>query len=220
MASTDVILKNILELLKSDTRVDSHNIVVEESDGLVRLSGTTTTLISLRAAEFVAKSVDGVKRVDNRIKIWSPGDEQLPDDKAVSNDVKKTISLDRSIDSEKVRIDVEDGVVTLNGSVDSYWKKHHCEEIISEVKDVAMVINKLTVTPAHKIEDARIAEDVRLALERMGAGLNTQYVTITVENGFVTLSGKVPQWNAYYAAEYAARNTKGVRDFKNELLIT
>jgi hyperosmotically inducible protein len=220
MESTEKILKNILELLKSDSRVDSHNITVEVSDGLVRLSGTTGTLISLRAAEFIAKRVEGVKRVDNRIKIWSPGYEQLPDDKAVSDDVKKAINLDKSIDSEMVRIDVEDAVVTLNGSVDSYWKKHHCEEIISEVKDVAMVINKLTVTPSHRTEDAEIAQNVRLALERMGAGLNTQYVTITVENGIVTLTGKVPHWNAYNAAEYAVRHTRGVRDFKNELLIT
>jgi osmotically-inducible protein OsmY len=220
MASTEEIRKNILELLRSDTRVDSRNIVVEVSQDTVRLSGTTSTLISLRAAEFIATRVEGVKRVDNRIKIWSPGDERLPDDQTVSNDVKKAISLDKSIDSEMVRIDVEDGVVTLSGSVDSYWKKHHCEEIISEVNDVAMVINKLTITPAHKAEDAEIAENVRLALERMGAGLNTEYVTITVENGIVTLTGKVPHWNAYNAAEYATRHTRGVRDFKNEILIT
>lgn len=220
MASIEEIRKNILGLLKSDTRVDSRNITVEVSEDTVRLSGTTSTLISLRAAEFIAKSVEGVKKVDNRIKIWSPGDERLPDDKEVSDNVKKAISLDKSIDSELVRIDVEDGVVTLYGSVDSYWKKHHSVELVSEVKDVAMVINKLTVTPAHKVEDAEIAENVRLALERMGAGLNTEYVTITVENGIVTLTGKVPQWNAYNAAEYAVRHTRGVRDFKNELLIT
>lgn len=220
MTSTDEILKNILELLKSDTRVDAVNIVVEISDGMVRLSGTTQTLISLRAAEFIAKTVEGVKAVDNRIKIWSPGDDRLPDDNAVSEDVKKRISFDKSIESEMVQIDVEDCVVTLSGSVDSYWKKQHCEEIISEVKDVVMIINKLTVTPGHKAEDAQIAEDIRLALERMGAGLNTKYVTITVENGAVTLTGKVPHWNAYNAAEYVVRHTRGVRDFKNELLIT
>lgn len=37
--------------------------------------------------------------------------------------------------------------------------------------------------------------------------LDLEAVTVKVEQGVVTLSGKVPHWNSYYSAEYAAKNT-------------
>lgn len=219
MSTSQEIRKNVLDQIKSDSRIDWSNIVVEVSDGKVELSGTVQSLSSMRAAEEAAGSVVNVKEVKNSLKIRYAGDQEQLSDKELAYNVKQALDLDGSINAGLINIEVEDGVVTLSGSVGTYWKKAYCEDVVMGLRDVAMVINKLSVVPTHTLSDNEIAKQVQSALERM-AGVDTEYVTVIVNKGKVVLAGKVPHWNAFYASEYAAKHTEGVVDVKNDLLIT
>ncbi len=218
MAKQEETLNKIRDQLLMDSRIDAKKIVVEVDDGTVHLSGTVNSLAALNAAEDAARSIESVKKVDNRIKIRYPGDTSVLSDYTISENVLHAIRMDRNIKSELIKVKVESGVVTLYGSVDSYWSKMRCQEIISSVSGVSQIINDLTVVPNVRSDDNSIAQQIREALQRMFT-VNLEYITIVVEKGVVTLTGKVPHWNAYYSAEFAARNTEGVLDVRNELIL-
>jgi osmotically-inducible protein OsmY len=59
---------------------------------------------------------------------------------------------------------------------------------------------------------------VEAAIERR-RNVNIEDIDIRVENGVVTLSGTVPDWDARRAAINAAEFTKGVIDVLDELTI-
>ena len=219
MAGREEVIRNIESQLYADSRIDAKQISVELDDGVVVLSGKVQSLAALRAAEEAAAYVSGVKSVENRLKIWYPGDREIMTDTKIVENIKTALTLDRNVNPEYVEVTLQDGVVILSGSVDSYWKKVHCEEITANVRDVKQVINELTVVPYHLASDTEIAGEIRRALKRMD-NVNLEYITIHVEDGMVLLTGKVPHWNAYYSVEFAARNTKGVRGIQNKLIIT
>jgi osmotically-inducible protein OsmY len=218
MSKQEETLNKIRDQLLMDSRIDAKKIVVEVSNGTVHLSGTVDSLAALSAAEMAARTIESVKQVDNRIKIRYPGDTPVITDEKISENVLNAIRMDRNIRSELVKVSVEGGVVTLYGSVDSYWSKVRSEEIISSISGVVQIINNLTVVPTVSMDDNTIAQQIREALQRM-AEINLESITIVVEKGVVTLTGKVPHWNAYYSAEFAARNTDGVLDVRNELIL-
>lgn len=218
MSKQEETLNKIRDQLLMDSRIDAKKIVVEVNNGTVHLSGTVDSLAALSAAEMAARNIESVKQVDNRIKIRYPGDTPVITDEKISENVLNAIRMDRNIRSELVKVSVEGGVVTLYGSVDSYWSKVRSEEIISSISGVVQIINNLTVVPTVSMDDNTIAQQIREALQRM-AEINLESITIVVEKGVVTLTGKVPHWNAYYSAEFAARNTDGVLDVRNELIL-
>ncbi|MFP4013856.1 MAG: BON domain-containing protein [Chitinispirillaceae bacterium] len=205
----------ILEQLHWDARLENADVHAEVADGKVVLRGIVSSLAQLRAAELSVWSVQGVASVDNRLRILHGTEKE---DEEIEAALSSRLKDDREIDESAIQFTVEEGLITLFGSVDAYWKKERVEEIASHTSGTVLVENKLEVVPTSSPDDRRIAEDVRLALERMNAA-DTRHVTVTVNNGVVTLTGKVPHWNSYNSAEYAARHTRGVSDVRNELLM-
>jgi osmotically-inducible protein OsmY len=218
MSKQEETLNKIRDQLLADSRIYAKKIVVEVDNGTVHLSGTVDSLAALNAAEMAARSIENVKQVDNRIKIRYPGDKPVITDEMIAENVLNAIRMDRNIKSELIKVNVDSGVVTLYGSVDSYWSKVRSQEIISSIPGVIQIVNDLAVVPTVSTDDNSIAQQIREALQRMSE-IDLESVTIVVEKGVVTLTGKVPHWNAYYSAEFAARNTGGVLDVRNELIL-
>jgi osmotically-inducible protein OsmY len=69
------------------------------------------------------------------------------------------------------------------------------------------------------IVDQVIAEDIVAAFDR-NAFVDADSLDVEVENGKVTLSGAVPYRTAYRTAVDIARNTPGVVDIVNDLVLT
>ena len=200
MSKQEETLNKIRDQLLADSRIDAKKIVVEVDNGTVHLSGTVDSLAALNAAEMAARSIENVKQVDNRIKIRYPGDKPVITDEMIAENVLNAIRMDRNIKSELIKVNVDSGVVTLYGSVDSYWSKVRSQEIISSIPGVIQIVNDLAVVPTVSTDDNSIAQQIREALQRMSE-IDLESVTIVVEKGVVTLTGKVPHWNAYYSAE-------------------
>jgi osmotically-inducible protein OsmY len=115
-------------------------------------------------------------------------------------------------------VSVVDGDVSLEGSVDAYWKKRRIEDLSYDRLGVITVNNKLAVVPTQDLEDQAIAKDVVAVLDRR-ALIDVETIDVEVEAGMVTLSGTVPSWIAWDEAQRAAQYTEGVVDVINDLMI-
>ncbi len=99
-------------------------------------------------------------------------------------------------------------IVTLEDSVDAYGKKWEAEYSACGVRGVCDIVNKVTVVPTQRFADKSIAEDVEAAIERK-RGVNIEDIDMRVEEGVVTLSGTVRDWDTWRAVMNTANFTWG-----------
>lgn len=210
--------KRIVDHLYWDSRVDASDIKMDFEDSRVRLSGTVPSFSERRAAEDDAYAVEGVRNVENNIAVSHPSTLTMPTDSEIRSNILNTLSWDSDIDAADVDVEVDAGVVTLTGSVDSYWKKQQAMEKTNSVLGVLQIFNKLTVVPSKTYIDQDIANEIMAALDR-NVYVNSDTIDVEVDKGVVTLSGTVPSHHAVRTAEQTASLTAGVVDVINNLII-
>ena len=212
------IKKDIIDQIYWDNRVSAADVQVEVSNGKVKLSGTVPTDFSRRAASEDTLNIRGVVSVDNKLEVKHPNITTIPTDEKMKSNIDNVIRWNSYIDESTIDVFVNDGVVTIEGSVDTHWKKELVEKLLWDITGVVVVLNKLTIVPLDNIVDELIAEEIVKALNR-NSSINVDAVDVKVINGTVILSGSVPSWVAYQAAQNVVKFTKGVAHIENNLTI-
>lgn len=142
-------------------------------------------------------------------------------DKQIQLDVLADIARDFRFKPAEVGVEVDAGVVTLTGTVSSYFKLGVAADIAGDVPGVKDVANKLTVvvTPEATRDDTRIAQAVRNALE-WDVTVPEARIDTVVREGVVTLKGTVDFWYERQAAADTVRNLLGVVSVNNHIVIS
>jgi osmotically-inducible protein OsmY len=212
------IIKKIIGRLQNDSRIDPSKIDVFFKTGVVTLKGTVPTLLGCQAATDVTLSVPGVVSVNNELRAEYPPDTPVPEDDDIHSEIETLLYWNLELKGSGINVTVEDGAVTLEGSVDAYWKKVHAEGLISYVRGVVGVTNKLTVVPTGKVVDENIAKTVTESLDR-NVAVDSASVNVKVENRAVTLSGTLPTLSAKKAAFFTAVYTDGVVHMNDRIVV-
>lgn len=214
MARNDEQIKrDVVDQLYWDTGVNAADVQVSVHDGVVELNGKVQSYSARTAAFADAWAVPGVTQVIDHINV-EYATESADDELQAACD--SALSLNPDLDAAAIDCNVDQGVVTLRGSVDAYWKKAYAEELVSRIRGVVLVSNHLGVVPSRAPIDQDIAEDIVAALDR-NMLVDSSQVDVRVENGIVTLSGSVANWPARMAARNAAARTFGVVDVIDQL---
>jgi osmotically-inducible protein OsmY len=212
------IKKDVVEQLYWDNRVDASEIRVRVREKKVRLSGTVSSNTAYQAAEYDAGNIQGVSGVNNQLRIEYPSGVTVPPDEEIKSSIKSVLVLNPSLDGNLIEIIVDDGVVTLSGSVDAFWKRRKAEELAYDVTGVIDVENEISVTPTQDYVDELIRGNIDAALAR-NSHVNNGNIVVEVKNGIVTLRGKVSNWYEARAANDAALYSHGVIDVKSLLKV-
>jgi len=135
--------------------------------------------------------------------------------------VERELDWDPSINATGIGVAVNDGVVMLSGHVASYPEKREAERIAARVRGVRAVAGELDVRVAELRQ--RTDEDIaRAAAETLAWNtlVPQDKIKIWVDNGRVTLEGKVDWQYQRAAAEAAVRVLTGVSDVNNHIFVT
>lgn len=110
-----------------------------------------------------------------------------------------------------VQVAVQDGMVTLSGSVPLYADKQDAQKNAGKVKNVVSVVNDIEVQ-AGESTDQQLADKIgkQLAYDRVGYGNAFNAITASVQNGVVTLGGHALGPVAKQSALNIAKRTPGV----------
>jgi osmotically-inducible protein OsmY len=132
-------------------------------------------------------------------------------DLELQKDVMNELKWEPSIEAAEIGVSVRDGVVTLSGYVDSFYKKWAAERAAARVFGVKAVAEELKVRLPGSLEraDEDIARAVSDALE-WNVAVPHDRVEVQVQDGVVTLSGEVDWWYQKDAAGDVARKLVGV----------
>lgn len=216
--SHEEVKKRIVDELYWDSRVDASEVSIDFADDRAVLRGTVPSHAARRAAENDAIRVAGVRHVENQLIVSYAPTVPVPSDAEIAAYLRSALNWDATIDASAIMVSAVDGDVSLEGSVDAYWKKLRIEDLAYDMIGVITVSNKLAVVPTRDLEDQAIAEDMVAALDR-SALIDVESVDVEVEDGIVTLTGTVPSWMAWDEAQRAAQYTEGVVDVINDLTI-
>ena len=112
------------------------------------------------------------------------------------------------------------GIVTLTGHVKGFVDKYRVADAAARVRDVKAVANELEVRLSP--DDKRTDEDIaKAAIGRLAwnASIPWDSIKVTVEKGWLTLSGQVEWYYQKDAAEQDLRHLLGVVGLSNEIAI-
>jgi osmotically-inducible protein OsmY len=130
------------------------------------------------------------------------------------------LNWEPSVVAAHIGVTAQDGVVTLSGHVDSFVRKHNAEDAARRVKGVLAVANELEVQLAfdHQRSDDAIAA---AALERLSWDVLVPHdaIALSVDGGWVTMTGNVDWHYQKDAAEHALRHLMGVTGLSNQVQI-
>jgi osmotically-inducible protein OsmY len=142
---------------------------------------------------------------------------QSADDAKIQQDVQKSLKGSRFKD---VQVAVQNGTVKLTGTVPLYQDKEDADKKAHHADKKVAIENDIQVAPT-EVSDADLQAKLQkaLAYDRVGYGNAFDAITLTVNNGVVTLSGNALGPVARDSALSLAANTPGVRDVVDNIQV-
>ena len=139
-------------------------------------------------------------------------------DSQLQQDVTAELKWEPSVHAARIGVEVQDGVVTLSGQVDSYAEKWSAERAAQRVSGVnAMAVElKVELTGLSKRTDADIGRAVENILE-WTSSLPPGAVKVMVEGGWVTLTGDVDWQFQRQGATDSVRRLMGVTGVSDQI---
>ena len=141
------ITTKVKSALLANEDVKSFDIKVETRKGEVQLSGFVDNQAQMDRAIAVARGVEGVKNVDNKMNLKATtttiGDKI--DDAVITTKVKAALLADESVKSFDIATVTRDGEVQLSVFVDNQTQIDQATAIARGVEGVKNVINELSI---------------------------------------------------------------------------
>ncbi len=146
-----------------------------------------------------------------------PSSAQI-EDHDIERAIETDLSFDDAVSAHLIDVSSQNGVVTLSGSVDNIMAKERAIAIAESIKGVRAVIDEMEVKPVSRT-DRQIRRDI---LDILAADPVTEsyQISVTVEEGVVTLSGEVDSWPERKFAADLAKSAKGVVRVVNDIEVT
>jgi osmotically-inducible protein OsmY len=210
------IKRDVEDELRSDPDIDATDIATAVKDGVVTLAGFVRSFRQRRKAERDVKRVDGVAGVANNIEVRLPIIHRRPDPD-VARDAVEAIKSELPLSWERIRVIVEDGLITLEGEVEWHYQLERAEEAVARVRGVkGILLNKIEVRP--QVPAVGIKRKIEEALRR-AAEVDASRIAVEANGSEIILRGTVRSWAEREQAERAAWSAQGVSKVDNRIMI-
>jgi osmotically-inducible protein OsmY len=213
---TDAQLKtDVTEELRWEPSVNAANVTVAAHNGIVTLNGSVPHFADKLAAERAAQRVEGVKAIAEELEVNLSGIHKR-NDAEIAQAVLTAFGWHVWV-PKSVQATVEDGWVTLTGSVTWAYERSAAEESVRYLSGVKGVSNSIVLKPS--VQASSVKDAIEKALER-DAELDADHIKVSADGSKVTLTGTIPSWNERRGAGWAAWSAPGVTEVRNELTVS
>ena len=140
------------------------------------------------------------------------------DDRKIESAAKASYN-DRTVLEDHVKVKVNDGVVTLTGTVQDNDERSLAEDTVSNLPGVRQVKNEIkTYSTYSEHSDRWMAFKIRSRL-LVKANVSIATTKVAVEDGIVTLTGTTDNIAQKELTEVYAKEIDGVKAVKNDLIV-
>lgn len=218
MKTDNELQRDVMDEIRYDPFLSSisSSIGVAAQDGVITLSGIVESFIQKHAVEDAAKRVKGVSfvAVDIDVKI---GVSNKRSDSDIAKHAKDALSHLSMLDTEALDVKVDEGWVTLEGTVRWNYQRTAAEEYVRNLEGVRGISNHIQL--AEEPCDAKtITEKINAAFHRH-ATLDAANIHVEISGTKAVLSGKVRSWVEKRDAENAAWASPGINAVDNQIKV-
>ncbi|HEX9725067.1 MAG TPA: BON domain-containing protein [Vicinamibacteria bacterium] len=206
-------------------------ISVSTRQGVATLTGEVGSNTEMTEAEGIAASVPGVEQIENLLAVNpdliaenggssdepDEGEEgrslgQRLDDVSLAAKVRTALLLHKDLKSLNISVNARDGVVTLDGAVETPEQAEAAQLRAEAVVGVDLVENRLHL-------DGKLDEMAERITAKLAANENLDgyRLSATANEGIIVLKGRVKTGAEQELAELLARQLAGSRDVVNEI---
>ena len=182
--------QDVMNELRWEPTIEGAEIVVAVKDGVVTLRGYVDSYVKKGTAERAAARVFGVRAVAEEIQVRLPGSLKRSDED-IAWAVANVLDWNVLVPHDRVKVQEQDGLITLSGEVDWGYQKFAAEEAVCYLMGVVWFSNQITVKPVVKPQDVK--DKIESAFRR-NALLDSRRITVEARGGWVILSGSVHSW--------------------------
>ncbi len=212
---SDVDIKRDVEAeLKWSPDVDETDIAVKVKGGEATLSGYARSYFEKMQAEAAVKRVKGVAAVANDLEVRPFGGTAI--DPEIARAAVTALKFVLPSSWENVKAVVQQGRVTLEGTLEWHFQREQAERAIRPLNGVVSVLNSIRIQP--KIEPQDVKRRIEDAFRRI-AQVDANRITVDAEGSDVTLRGEVRSWAERDQAQQTAWSAPGVVKVINELTV-
>ena len=216
MKSDSEIREDVINELRWDPQItEPEAIGVAVQDGAVTLTGHVTTYSQRLAATRGAERGYGVRAVANDLEVKLSGAPR--DDSDIARAIAHVLEWNVQVPEGKVRAQVSDGWVTLEGEVEYEYQRHEVERMVRNVRGVAGVTNLITVKPP--VSSAKVQAEIEDAFRRE-AEIDARHIRVEVSDHTAKLYGHVHSLHEAAAARAAAAAAPGVATVESHLSVS
>lgn len=216
MYADEELQKHVLDELDWEPSINAAQIGVTARGGVVTLTGHVPAFTEKHTAEKVVKRVHGVKAIANEIEV-RPSDTHRRDDADLAAAIVQRLEWDTGVPRDRLQVAVQNGCVTLTGTVDAQHQKKAAERAVRHLKGVRGVHNEISIVhsqPAGNVDSA-----IEAALRR-SAILRKRQLGLAVDHRCLILTGDVRTYAEREEAERIAWSAPGIAKVQNCITVT
>ena len=187
MINNEILQKNVQDAIKWEPLLHAAEIGVVVKNGVVTLTGTVDSYLKKIEVEKATKSVTGVVAVIEKIEVCFLN-PSYKDDTQIVSEVLCALKLNNELPDEQIKIEVEKGWVTLEGTLNWNYQKDAAKRVVDRIPGVKGITNNILVKTETKDLVERL--DIEKAFARNWA-IDINDIEVSVYHNTVTLIGKV-----------------------------
>lgn len=216
MQKTDRELQHdVMAELEWEPKVDHADIGVAVNDGVVTLSGFVKSYPEKLAAEKATRRVAGVKAIAEEIRVRFASDPKTADHE-IAKRIVDMFAWNVLIPHERINVKVEQGWVTLTGTVDWFYQSNEARKAAGRITGVLGATNLISVKQLPLASDVK--DRIMAAFQRQ-ADIDSRAVTVATDGSTVRLGGTVRAWNERSIAERTAWAVPGVTNVEDNIVV-
>jgi osmotically-inducible protein OsmY len=136
---------DIRSALVLDARIpDPSDIAISVDNGLATLRGTVGSFAQRRAATRDARKIDGVYDVEDQLQVRLL-DEARREDADIRGVALQALMWDVEVPAESIDVKVQDGWITLKGSVGHQYESDAAYDDVADLYGVYGITNEIKV---------------------------------------------------------------------------
>ncbi len=205
----------VLAELNWEPSINAAHIGVTANAGVVTLTGHVESYAEKHNVELAVLRVKGVKAVAMELDVKLPMDVKRGDDEIAAAAIDR-LGWDVSVPRDFVKVNVEQGWVTLTGQVDWHYQKLAAEQDVHRLHGVTGISNQITIKP--RVNTENLSDDIMHALHRSWF-FDPKTINVSADGGKVRLSGTAPSLHDRQVAAATAWTAPGVTDVENDIAV-